>query len=149
MVTKKRTSRPRKSSKPQLCKIHGKPIRLSRWRSGHRTTGCAKCYRTRTVPPPRKRLCQRHKLPILGARWRSGYRTKGCRRCFKVPPAEDRLCRRHGRPIQPSMWIRGRHSTGCCVCSNSRPGYAAAKARYRERVRLRGVLRAKKKKRSA
>jgi hypothetical protein len=136
MTTKKRmkTKSPRK---PHLCKIHGKPIRPDRWRSGHRNTGCADCYRTRKMPPPGKRLCQEHGLPILRQRWWSGYRTKGCPECFKVPKPKNRLCRIHKKPIVPSMWIRGRHSTGCSTCFRSRPGYAAAKARSRARARVR------------
>lgn len=146
IVTSKKTTkslRKRSSPKQHLCAIHGRPIRPSRWRSGHRTTGCADCYRTRKIPPPKKRLCKEHKRPILRQRWWSGYRTKGCVRCFEVPPPEDRLCRKHGRPIQPSAWIRGRHSTGCWVCFNSRPGYAAAQARHRARLRLSTVRRKK------
>ncbi len=137
-MRKKNTNRD--SRKPVLCKIHGKPIRPSRWRSGHRKTGCADCYRRKgKMPPPRKRLCKEHRLPIIRQRWWSGYRTKGCKKCFEVPEPEDRLCRKHDIPIQPSVWIRGRHSTGCWRCLSSRPGFAAAKARYRERLRLRGA----------
>jgi hypothetical protein len=121
----------------KLCKIHGRPIRPSYWKAGHRTTGCTECYRTETVPPPGKRLCKVHGQPILRARWWSGYRTKGCPLCFKVPPRAKRLCVRHGHPILPSCWRNGRHSTGCSVCQNSRPGYRAAKARYNKRLRLR------------
>ncbi len=148
MTTKKETKsvRTSRSRKRHLCKIHGRPIRPDRWRSGHRNTGCADCYRTRKMPPPRKRLCQEHKCPILRSRWWSGYRTKGCPLCFEVPEPEDRLCRKHDRPIQPSAWIRGRHSTGCSKCFNSRPGYAAAQARCRARAKLR-LLRAKRRKR--
>jgi hypothetical protein len=147
MTAKKKTKSVRTSSsrKRHFCTIHGRPIRPSRWRSGHRTTGCADCYRTWKIPPPKKRLCKEHKRPILRQRWWSGYRTKGCVRCFEVPPPEERLCRKHDRPIQPSAWVRGRHSTGCCVCFNSRPGYAAAQVRYRARLRLR-LLRARRKK---
>jgi len=145
MTTKKKTKsvRTSRSRKRHLCTIHGRPIRPSRWRSGHRTTGCADCYRTRKIPPPKKRLCKEHKRPILRQRWWSGYRTKGCVLCFEMPPPEERLCRKHDRPIQPSAWVRGRHSTGCCVCFKSRPGYAAAQARYRARLRLLSVRRRK------
>jgi hypothetical protein len=146
MKTKKK--RTHRSAPPQArrCKVHGKPILPGRWRGGHRTTGCADCYRTRKVPPPKKRLCQEHGLPILSARWWSGYRRKGCKECFEVPEPEDRLCRKHDIPIQPSMWIRGRHSTGCWKCLSSRPGFAVAKARHRALERLR-LLKAKRKRR--
>ena len=137
MSPKKKTIRKRAGSRPdKLCKIHGRPIRASYWRAGHRNTGCTECYRTQEVPPPNRRRCQRHGLPILRSRWWSGYRTKGCLLCFKVPPPEKRLCTRHGRPISPSSWRNGRHSTGCSMCHNSRPGYRAAKARYNKRLRL-------------
>ena len=137
MTNKRKTKvQATRSRKLRLCKIHGKPIRSGLWRSGHRTTGCRDCYRTTKVPPPRKRRCKQHGLPIIARRWWSGYRTKGCKRCFVVPVPEDRMCRKHDRPIQPSMWIRGRHSTGCWMCLSSRPGFAAAKARYRERLKL-------------
>jgi hypothetical protein len=148
MTTKKKakTVKNNRSRKKRLCAIHGRPIRPGRWRSGHRTTGCADCYRTRgKMPPPKKRLCKEHKRPILRQRWWSGYRTKGCFFCFEVPEPEDRLCRKHGRPILPSAWIRGRHSTGCSRCFNGRPGYAAAQARCRARAKLR-LHRAKRKK---
>jgi hypothetical protein len=104
MTAKKKTKSVRMSGtgKRHFCAVHGRPIRLDRWRSGHRTTGCADCYRTRKIPPPKKRMCKEHKRPILRQRWWSGYRTKGCVRCFEVPPPEDRLCRKHDRPIQPS-----------------------------------------------
>jgi hypothetical protein len=145
-VTAKRTIGKRPPSpKKRLCKVHGRPIRPGRWRSGHRSTGCADCYRTKKMPPPKKRLCKEHKLPIIRQRWWSGYRRKGCSLCFEVPEPEDRLCRKHDRPIQPSAWIRGRHSTGCSKCFNSRPGYAAAQARCRARAQLR-LLRAKRRK---
>ena len=146
-VTKKRAAnKVSPSAKRPLCKVHHRPIRASRWLSGHRTTGCPDCYRSKKMPPPKKRQCQEHKHPILRQRWWSGYRTKGCVLCYEVPPPEDRLCRKHDRPIQPSAWIRGRHSTGCSKCFNSRPGYAAAQARCRARARLR-LVRAKRRNR--
>jgi hypothetical protein len=146
MVSRKTVLKRTRLTKKRLCKIHGKPIRPSRWRSGHRTTGCAECYRTKKMPLPKKRLCKEHKLPIFRQRWWSGYRNKGCARCFKVPLPDERLCRKHGRPIQPSAWRRGRHSTGCSVCFRNRPGYAAAQARYRARLKER-LLQAKRRKR--
>lgn len=147
MTTRKKSVRQSRSRNRHLCVIHGRPIRPSRWRSGHRTTGCGECYRTREIPPPRKRLCEEHDLPILRQRWWSGYRKKGCPRCFEVPPPKQRLCRKHKRPIQPSAWIRGRHSTGCSLCFNSRPGYTAAQVRHRKRARLQR-LRASRRKRA-
>jgi hypothetical protein len=144
-VTAKRTIGKRPPSpKKRLCKVHGRPIQPSRWRVGHRNTGCSECYRTKHVPSPKKRLCKQHGLPILRKRWWSGYRNKGCARCFKVPPPEKRLCRKHDRPIQPSSWLRGQHSTGCSRCHNSRPGYLHAKARYRQRLRQETKVRKKK-----
>jgi hypothetical protein len=146
-VKKKRAARKvSRSPKRPLCKIHGRPIRPSRWRSGHRNTGCADCYRATKMPPPSKRLCKEHELPIFRQRWWSGYRNKGCVLCFEVPPPEERLCLKHDRPIQPSAWRRGRHSTGCSVCFKNRPGYAAAQKRYRARTRER-LVRAKRRKR--
>jgi hypothetical protein len=146
-VTAKRTVGKRlPSPKKRLCKVHGRPIRSSYWLAGHRNTGCSQCYRTKKVPPPKKRLCKQHGRPILRSRWWSGYRNKGCVLCFKVPPPEKRLCRKHRRPIQPSAWVRGRHSTGCSVCFKSRPGYSAAQARYRARLKQR-LLHAKRRKR--
>ena len=147
MTTKRAVRKRSRRIKTGLCKVHGRPIRPSYWRAGHRTTGCAECYRTKEVPPPRKRLCKRHGQPILRSRWWSGYRTKGCVLCFKVPPPGKRLCRRHGRPIQPSAWRNGRHSTGCSRCHNSRPGYLEAKARYNQRLRKSASRTRKKKKR--
>jgi hypothetical protein len=145
-VTAKRTIGKRlPSPKKRLCKVHGRAIQPGRWRSGHRTTGCADCYRTWEMPPPKKRLCKEHKLPIIRQRWWSGYRNKGCPRCFKVPPPKKRLCRKHHRPIQPSSWLRGQHSTGCSLCHNSRPGYRRAKARYTQRLRQETKIRKKKK----
>jgi len=146
VMSRKTALKRARSQKRRLCKVHGKPIRPSRWLSGHRNTGCADCYRTKKMPPPKERLCKEHKLPIIRQRWWSGYRNKGCARCFKVPRSKDRLCRKHGRPIPPSAWRRGRHSTGCSECFRNRPGYAAAKARYRTRLRQR-LLRAKQRKR--
>jgi hypothetical protein len=144
-VTAKRTIGKRlPSPKKRLCKVHGRPIRPGRWRSGHRTTGCADCYRTKNMPPPNKRLCKEHKLPIMRQRWWSGYRNKGCPRCFKVPPPKKRLCRKHHQPIQPSSWLRGRHSTGCSRCHNSRPGYRRAKVRYTQRLRQETKVRKKR-----
>jgi hypothetical protein len=135
VTTKKTIGRRARSAQKRLCKIHGRPIRPSYWRAGHRNTGCTECYRTKTVPPPKKRLCKEHRLPILRSRWWSGYRNRGCLLCFKVPPPAKRLCVRHGRPISPSAWRNGRHSTGCSRCHNSRPGYLEAKARYNKRRR--------------
>jgi hypothetical protein len=144
-VPAKRTLGKRSPSlKKRLCKVHGRPIQPGRWRSGHRTTGCADCYRTKEMPPPKKRLCKEHNLPIIRQRWWSGYRNKGCTRCFKVPPPKKRLCRKHHQPIQPSSWLRGRHSTGCSSCHNSRPGYRRAKARYRQRLRQEAKIGKKK-----
>lgn len=148
MKTKKKAKsvKNKRSRKERLCVIHGRPIRPSRWRSGHRTTGCADCYRPKgKMPPPEKRLCKEHRRPILRQRWWSGYRTKGCALCFEVPEPDDRLCRKHDQAILPSAWIRGRHSTGCSRCFNSRPGYAAAQARCRARAKLR-LHRGKRKK---
>lgn len=141
MKTKAKSSR---SKQDKLCKIHGRPIRPSYWRAGHRNTGCSECYRATSVPPPSKRLCEKHGEPILRARWWSGYRKTGCAECFKVPAPNKRLCVRHDLPILPSAWKNGRHSTGCSRCQNSRPGYAAAKARYNKRVRLKASRAAKK-----
>ena len=141
-IARKRAGSPKK----RICKVHGRPIRPSYWRAGHRTTGCSECYRTREVPPPSKRLCKKHRLPILRRRWWSGYRSKGCVLCFKVPAPGKRLCTKHDRPIQPSSWRNGQHSTGCSLCHNSRPGYLEAKARYRKRLR-KAATRAMKKKR--
>ena len=145
-VSPKKTPRKRAaSSKKRLCRIHGRPIRPSYWRAGHRTTGCSECYRTTEMPPDKKRLCKKHNLPILRRRWWSGYRTKGCLLCFKVPPPGKRLCIKHDRPIQPSSWRNGQHSTGCSLCHNSRPGYLLAKARYRKRLRKKASAARKKK----
>ena len=67
-VTAKRTIGKRlPSPKKRLCKVHGRPIRPDRWRSGHRTTGCADCYRTKNMPSPKKRLCKEHDLPIISS----------------------------------------------------------------------------------
>ena len=124
------------SNQKRLCKIHGKTIRPSYWKAGHRSTGCSECYRATEVPPEKKRLCEKHGEPILRARWWSGYRKTGCAFCFEVPAPNKRLCVKHGLPILPSAWRNGRHSTGCSRCQNSRPGYLEAKARYNKRVRL-------------
>jgi hypothetical protein len=136
----KRPPSPRK----RFCKVHGRPIQPSRWRVGHRNTGCSECYRTKEVPSPKKRLCKQHRRPILRKRWWSGYRNKGCELCFKIPPPRKRLCRKHHRPIQPSSWLRGQHSSGCSRCHNGRPGYLHAKARYRQRLRQETKVRKKK-----
>jgi len=143
MKTKRRTKASASSRKVGLCKIHGRPIRPSFWRAGHRNTGCTECYRTKDVPPPGKRRCKVHGEPILWARWKSGYRNRGCKLCFKVPPASKRLCQKHGRPIQPSSWRNGRHTTGCSLCHNSRPGYLLAKKRYNKRVRREATKRSR------
>src|SRR3984885_5445945 len=145
MTSRKTASKRTRSEKKRLCKVHGRPIRPSYWRAGHRNTGCAECYRTKEVPPPSKRLCKQHGYPILRARWWSGYRNKGCVLCFPVPPPKKRLCKKHGRPIQPSAWRRGNHSTGCSRCHNDRPGYLLAKARYNVRVSQRTTRPRKKK----
>lgn len=123
--------------KPPLCRLHGKPIRPSRWRNGSRTSGCAGCEKKIIMPPDKKRLCKEHKIPIYRRRWWDGYRNKGCPLCFELPPPEERLCKRHGRPISPSAWLMGLHSRGCSKCRNSAPGMKAAQARYKARKRLR------------
>jgi hypothetical protein len=67
VVSRKTVFKRTRWQKKRLCKIHGKPIRPSRWRTGHRTTGCADCYRTKKMPPRRKGCARNTSFRLFGS----------------------------------------------------------------------------------
>jgi hypothetical protein len=48
----------------RLCRIHRRPIQPSRWRSGHRTTGCARCKNTQPSHAAAQRKYKKKLLTI-------------------------------------------------------------------------------------
>lgn len=73
----------------RLCKIHGRPVSPSKWRSRRRTTGCSRCSNTEPGYLKRKH------------RYETSARGKALDRRHKASKGIDKIRRGMKRPAKP------------------------------------------------